>query len=301
MGAVYQDARAWGARLGLTATWLESSRRLRLSSQWTTLILEADRREVLINDVRVFLGEPLVSNGGSLWLGVVDAKTLLGAIVRPESVDVAAPRLQRICIDAGHGGNDTGTQNKKLNLQEKRYTLDVAQRVKALLEARGFAVIMTRTDDRYVDLDDRARISNRSGADLFVSIHFNAFPQPGIHGTETYILTRRFQRSSSTQKREKSDAEVLPGNAMDPWNAVLGYSIHRQLLGKLGSFDRGLKLARFKVLTMVEAPGVLIESGYLSHDSEGRKIATAAYRADIAEAIVAGIVAYAGNVKAAGK
>src|SRR5690606_11814780 len=111
----------------------------------------------------------------------------------------------------------------KLGLEEKRITLDVTLRVKKMLEAQGYRIVLTRSDDRFVELADRAQIANRASADLFVSIHFNAFPQPNINGTETYIVTRRGQRSTSTVKREASDNDVLPGNAMDPWNAVLGY------------------------------------------------------------------------------
>jgi N-acetylmuramoyl-L-alanine amidase len=120
-----------------------------------------------------------------------------------------------------------------------------------------------------------------------------------VNGTETYILTRRGQRSSSSSKRESTDNIGLPGHASDPWNAVLGYAMHRQLVGKLQSFDRGMKFARFKVLTLLNCPGVLLESGYLTNDAEGRKIATPAYRAEIAASIVAGVDSYAAQLKRA--
>lgn len=297
LGAPYLEAAAWAGRQGLKVAWLERGRRLQLFNETTRIVIEADRREVDINDLRVFLGEPVVESGGALWLGTIDASALLAAIVRPAAIPGAPPALRVICLDAGHGGNDTGTQNRRLKLDEKVLTLDVAQRVRRLLEAKGYGVVMTRTDDRFIELEDRAGFANRAKADLFVSVHFNAFPQPGVAGTETYILTRRGQRSTGGARREKSDQVGLPGHRADPWNAVLGHAIHRQLVGRLNSDDRGLKFARFKVLTLVNCPGVLVESGYLSNDAEARRIATPAYRAEIAAGIVAGIESYAAQLR----
>ncbi len=297
LGAPYLEAAPWASRLGLKVAWLERGRRLQVFNETTRIVIEADRREADINGLRVFLGEPVVESGGTLWLGTIDASTLLGAIVRPAAIPGSPPALRVICLDAGHGGNDTGTQNRRLKLDEKVLTLDVAQRVRRLLEAKGYRVVMTRTDDRFIELEDRAAFANRAKADLFVSIHFNAFPQPGVAGTETYILTRRGQRSTGGARREKSDQVGLPGHRADPWNAIIGHAIHRQLVGRLNSDDRGLKFARFKVLTLVNCPGVLVESGYLSNDAEARRIATPAYRAEIAAGIVAGIESYAAQLR----
>lgn len=298
MGATYIQLDPWAARYGLKSVWIEKGRRQRLESAFTKIEIEADRREVTINGLRVFLGEPVVVIDGALWIGSIDARDLLGPVLRPAGIALPARPLKVICIDAGHGGNDTGTQNKALKLEEKRMALDVAQRVKRLLEGQGYKVVMTRHDDRFIELEQRADIANRTKADLFVSIHFNSFPQAAITGTETYILTRRTQRSTGASKRETSDNVSLPGNAMDPWNAVLGYAMHRQMMNKLGTFDRGLKFARFKVLTLVDCPGVLVESGYLSNESEARKISTKDYRAEIAAGIVNGISAYAAKIEA---
>lgn len=301
MGASYIELAPWAAHFGLKAVWVKKGQSLRLESAFTKILVEEDRREVTINNLRVFLGEPVVSSKGSLWISAIDARDLLGPILRPAGIAVAARPPKVICIDAGHGGNDTGTQNKPFKLDEKSMTLDVAKRVQRLLQGQGYQVVMTRNDDRFVELEDRADIANRAKADLFVSIHFNSFPQSSITGTEVYILTRSTQRSTGANKRETSDRVSLPGNAMDPWNAVLGYAMHRQVKTKLGTFDRGLKFARFKVLTLVNCPGILVEAGYLSNDAEARKISTADYRGDIAEGIVNGIVSYAAQLEAARK
>lgn len=301
MGAAYVQLSPWAAGYGLKSVWIEKGRRLRLESAYTKILVEVDRREVIINDLRVFLGEPIVVVDGSLWIGVLDARDLLGPVLRPAGIGIPVRPLKTICLDAGHGGNDTGTQNKALKLDEKRMALDVAHRVKRLLEGQGYKVVMTRSDDRFIELEQRAEIANRTKADLFVSIHFNSFSQAAITGTETYILTRRTQRSSGASKREDSDKVALPGNAMDPWNTVLGYAMHRQMINKLETFDRGLKAARFKVLTLVDCPAVLVEAGYLSNEREARKIGTRHYRSEIAEGIVNGISSYAAKLDAVRK
>jgi N-acetylmuramoyl-L-alanine amidase len=292
-GAAYVDARVWAARYGLKPTWIEAGRQLQLASSFTRILIEFDRRELTLNGLRLFLGEPVVAHGGSLWISDIDARTLLGPILRPAGAARPPPALRVICLDPGHGGNDTGTRNTARRLDEKAMTLDVARRLKPLLEARGYTVVLTRTDDRFIELEERAEIANRAGADLFLSLHFNAFPQPGVHGTETYLLTRRTQRSTGSARREPSDGAVLPGNAMDEWNAVLAYAMHRQLLTRLRTFDRGMKFARFKVLTLVRMPAVLLEFGYLSNEAEARRIATPGHREEIARTVAAGVDAYA--------
>jgi N-acetylmuramoyl-L-alanine amidase len=292
-GASYVDARVWAGRYGLKPTWIEAGRRLQLASASTRILIEEDSRELTLNGLRLLLGEPVVAHGGSLWVGVTDARTLLGPILRPAGVARPPPALRVICLDPGHGGNDTGTRNTARKLDEKAMTLDLARRLKPLLEARGYRVVMTRTDDRFIELAERAEIANRAGADLFLSLHFNAFPQPGVHGTETYLLTRRNQRSTGSVRRDPADAAVLPGNTMDEWNAVLAYAMHRQLLTRMRTFDRGMKFARFKVLTLVQMPAALLEFGYLSNDAEAKRIATPGYRDEIAQAVAAGVDAYA--------
>jgi N-acetylmuramoyl-L-alanine amidase len=196
-------------------------------------------------------------------------------------------------IDAGHGGNDSGTRNQARKLNEKTFTLDVAKRLQTLLAGGPWQVRMTRTDDRFIELSDRAEFANNAKADLFISIHFNAVAAGSdVRGTETYVLTPQFQRSTSSAKSGPEDKVAYPGNRHDARNAVLGYHMHRQLLAKLKSEDRGYKRARFAVLRLVDCPGVLVEAGYLSNDAEAAKIANAGYRGDIAEALFAAIQAY---------
>lgn len=294
-GVAYVDARAFLSRLGFKAAWIERGKSLRFQSASSRLDLEADNRAIELNGLRVLMGEPAVYRGGTLYVSRIDADKLFLPILRPSSVATPpAPALRVIVIDAGHGGQDTGTQNKPFKMDEKTYTIDVANRLRVLLANQGYKVVMTRTDDRFVPLQQRADIANKAGADLFISIHFNAVSgAPDVHGSETYVMTPQYQRSTGNPTRDPGDNVANPGNRNDPWNALLGYHMHDQVLGKLDSADRGFKRARFAVLRLVNSPGVLVEAGYLSNNDEAKKIATAAYRQAIAEAMAQGVQAYA--------
>ncbi len=296
-GVAYTDARVFFSRYGFKASWTADGHGLRFQSAKVRIGIEAEKRDAELNGVRVVLGDAVVARGGALYLARIDAEKLFAPVLNPAGVTAPpAPVPRVIVIDPGHGGQDTGTQNKALHLNEKIFTLDVGLRLRALLLAQGYKVVMTRTDDRYIALPERAEIANKAGADLFISIHFNSVEGSSmVCGTEAYTMTPQFQRSTSTPnaQRDAGDVMAYPGNRNDPWNAVLGYHMQTRLLGKLGSVDRGLKRARFAVLRLVNTPAVLVESGYLSNNIEARKICTAAYRDDIAEGIAEGVRAYA--------
>lgn len=294
-GVGYVDARVFLARHGFKAAWVERGKTMRLQSATTRIDLEADKRDTVLNGLRVLMGEPAVFRGGTLYISRIDADKLFLPVISPSSVTTpAAPALRVIVIDAGHGGQDTGTQNKPNKFDEKVFTLDVANRLRSLLAKQGYKVVMTRTDDRFISLQQRADLANKAGADLFISIHFNAVGgAPTVRGSETYAMTPRYQRSTGSAKRDPSDSETNPGNANDPWNTLLGYHMHKQMIGKLDSVDRGLKRARFAVLRLVNSPAVLVEAGYLSNNDEAKKIATPAYRQAIAEALAQGVQGYA--------
>ena len=299
-GVAYTEARSWFVRLGYKSTYDADKKTLTLSSAAGRIVLELESREASLNGMRIFLGEPVLVYKGAIYVATIDLERFIGPILRPAQ---QAPRpLRTIVIDPGHGGTDTGTQNKPGKLDEKVFTLDVAKRLQRLLADSGWKVILTRSDDRFVPLPTRAEIANNAKADLFVSIHFNSVANnPAVKGTETYVLTPRFQRSTSSALPSDEDKVEQTGNRHDAWSAVLGAQMHRQLLGKLKTEDRGYKHARFAVLKLVDCPAVLVEAGYLSNDAEARKLNTEAYRGDIAEALSAGIQAYAAALATAAK
>jgi N-acetylmuramoyl-L-alanine amidase len=175
-------------------------------------------------------------------------------------------RINPICIDAGHGGRDSGTLGADGAL-EKTITLDIAGRVRRRLEAEGATVVMTRTDDRFVSLDARASTSNKAAAGLFVSIHANGFHEPDVRGFEIYY----FNGAHSSKAVEAAEA------------------IERAMHDALDTRDRGVRRADFSVLAATQCPAVLVEVGYMTNPDEAARLARADYRQQIADALVAAI------------
>lgn len=175
-------------------------------------------------------------------------------------------------------------------------------RLKPLLEAQGFQVALTRGDDRQLartkaeDLQARAALTARTNADLFISVHYNSVESGAdrVSGVEVYTLAPQFQYSHSDPERADSTVGIANlGNRHDHWNSLLGYEVHRELLRELKASDRGLKRGRLAVLRLASCPAVLVEAGFLSNDFEAEKIATPAYRQQVAVAIAEAVRKYA--------
>lgn len=289
----YVTAEELAGRYGLKTIWMEPGKHLRLQSLWTSIELAVDSREILWNGLRLFLSDEVVPYGKTIALSLKDVQSTLEPLLQPgKSKAPDRPRL--IAIDAGHGGKDVGTQNRQLKLNEKTFTIDVARRLKLALEKLGFKTLLIRPADNYVSLESRPALANRAGADLFVSVHFNALANDSrVSGIETYSFTPAGQRSTAAHLRRSSDNKSHPGNKKDHWNTLLSAFVHRSLIEELGANDRGMKRARFIVLRDIGSPAVLVEGGFLSHPAEAQKIATPAYREQIAQAIAGGVQRYA--------
>src|SRR6266487_2538961 len=167
-----------------------------------------------------------------------------------------------VVIDAGHGGFDRGGIPGQ-RIPEKEMTLDVAQRLKTLLAASGYRVIMTRDSDVFVPLPTRVAIANSYGNAIFVCIHFNSAKRMGAGGIETYFYSR----------------ESLP----------LAAAVHYYVAGGAPTSNRGVRRRGFYVLRKTKIPAVLVECGFLTNPSEGDYAQTASYRQKLAEEIAAGI------------
>jgi N-acetylmuramoyl-L-alanine amidase len=173
-----------------------------------------------------------------------------------------------IVVDAGHGGKDPGSQGTSFSTSdEKRINLSIATELARLLKARGAKVIMTRTSDRFIELDDRATIAERYRADLFISIHSNSHPDSSRRGAVIYTA------------RQPSRQSVIAAMKLD--QAIRNAGI-------ASDTDR----ADYKVLTLHSRPAVLVECGYLSNYSDCKRLNTSAYRTQIATAIAAGVSGY---------
>lgn len=295
-GRAYIDLATAGGRLGMSAYWLRGYQTFRLRSEWTTIDVGKGSRMLYLNQMPIYLGFPTHASGGRLYLAKADYQHALQAVLTPQAFN-GKPNLRRIVLDPGHGGKDPGAQNAAYGLNEKDLALDVALRLRRLLEGEGFEVIMTRDSDVYIPLDRRPRIANRSRADLFVSIHFNAVASAKPEGLETFAFTPQFQASSKFAKPNWQDNRSYPGNANDPWNTLLGYHLQRAMVQQTRGVDRGLKRARWSVLRPLECPGVLVELGFVSHPGTAQKLRTAVYRQTLAQSLYNGIKQYGNRLQ----
>ncbi len=290
-GRSYVDLSTVAARFGMQSYWLRDHKTCRLRSQWTTIDFGKKAKLLYINRMPVYLGFPSVESGGRLYIAEADYQHVMEPILTPQAFR-GRPGLKRIVIDAGHGGHDSGARHDAYGLKEKDLTLDVARRLKALLEGVGLEVVLTRSGDDYIPLAERPQRANRCDADLFISIHFNAAESKTAEGFETYALTPQFQASSKYERPTDKDAKRYAGNKLDPWNTLLAYHIQRGLVERLGGPDRGVKRARWVVLQELECPGVLVEMGFVSHPKTAQKLQTAAHRQTLAQSLFDGILAY---------
>lgn len=281
------------AQLGLRERWVTTGSVLVLEGASDSLQLDVGRRETMLNRWKVFLGEPPRIDQGRVWFSGSDVDSLLRPILLGDGLQGLAP-VRTVAIDAGHGGHENGARNEGLGLVEKDLTLDVARRLATLLTGRGYAVIMTRTDDTHVPLDERPKLAR--GADLFISIHFNSTGNTAATGTETYVLSKAGQASTGASLPFDGDTAVLPGNSWDAPSAVFGFEVQRGLVGAFGTIDRGLKYARFAVLRDLPCPGILVESAFISNRAEASRVADPAFRQQLAEKLVQGIEAYSTRV-----
>ena len=296
-GIDYVNGADAAARLGFKFAIFDRGRKAAITGPSLRVELERDGREIIVNGLRVFLGEPVLDSRGSLYVSRIDFERALTPLLRPGSGMPVAPAPKIIVLDPGHGGKDNGT-----SANEKIFALDVARRAKKVLETAGYRVVLTRETDIFLDLPQRGTLANANRADVFASIHFNALPNDAkTSGVEVFTFAPQHQRSTNSwSAREIDDAEreAAPVNRFDHWSVVLAHAIQRHFVADLKAFDRGKKLAHWGVLRGLNCPGVLIECGFLTSEIEARKIATPQYRQKIAEALAAGLRDYATAVEA---
>jgi N-acetylmuramoyl-L-alanine amidase len=294
-GIDYIDVIAFGRALGLKAAWRAPLEELALQNDRLLIVLKHDSRELSVNGMRVFTGDAVRGHKGTLRVSRTDAESVLAPIINAGRGRAPVPALKTIVLDPGHGGPDHGKINDKLKLNEKTFTLDTALRLKKILEARGYKIVMTRTADVKVELPARAVVATTAKADLFVSIHFNSVAQntQRVRGLEVYRFTPRGQTPVTRTDITAEDREKNPADPFACWNTLAAYHMQRALLGDLKLADRGMKHHKFAVLRLAPCPSLLVEGGFLSHDAEAKLIATPAFRQKLAQSIANGITAYA--------
>ena len=212
-----------------------------------------------------------------------------------------------IVIDPGHGGKDPGALGSG-NLQEKDIVLSISHKLREVLTAKGYTVLMTRDTNRFIPLKKRTEFATQHKADLFLSIHANASESTRANGIETYYLdvTSTDKASEKIAARENVNSgyniqeletllEGLIRESKSEDSKRLARHVQDTLVQNTGAVDRGVKHARFVVLIGTKVPAILIETGFVSNSVEGRKLATSAYQHKIAAAIAQGVDKFLGK------
>jgi N-acetylmuramoyl-L-alanine amidase len=192
---------------------------------------------------------------------------LVACATGPGPAEVATKNTSKsfstVVVDAGHGGKDNGAY-RKFGGAEKIATLDVAKRLARKLRESDLKIVMTRSTDVFIPLEQRVAIENAQTSSIFVSIHFNDSRRRGIHGFETYYHS---------------------ANSFD-----LAHRVQSKLMTIPHSANRGVHTANFRVLRLAKYPAVLVECGFLSNRLEGGEARDAEYREALADRIAEAIV-----------
>lgn len=255
-----------------------------LNMRWS-----GDSTSIYINNVKFNLSFPAVEHNGDVYVSVVDLQKLIDPVLRPTYIKRPI-RFTTVVIDAGHGGSDSGAKSAIPGGWEKNYALDVALRLRTALEKHDFKVKMTRTDDSFPSRQARVDFANSVANSIFVSVHFNS-SSPDANGIETYALAPK----GTTTALGSTSNNLFHGNLRDAENIALATAVHAMIMSRMRAItivDRGIKRARFDVLTGIEKPGILVEGGFVTNRAEATKIHTEAYREQLAQAIADAIVKF---------
>jgi N-acetylmuramoyl-L-alanine amidase len=259
-------------------------------------------------------GQSLKSTGHELSPSVKSASlpspTFNDGFTKKRMVNPSTKELV-VAIDPGHGGKDPGAVSHDGCIKEKDLTLEIAKRLKTTLESKNppLKVVLTRSDDRNLSLEDRVALANSANADLFISIHCNAAEDSSSKGIETYYLNKANSRGAMrVAARENgiplskmSDIEAtlvdLMVTSKKSESAKLAISVHSSLsLNQKGAGtparDRGVRQAPFYVLLGAKMPAILVECAFISNKRERGKLTSPAYLTSIAERIARGAANY---------
>ena len=290
-GHSYVSLAGWAKANGFAGFTLNGGTEFVLTNKTSRLVFEKDSADCTVNGIGLRLSFPIAKGG---YISQLDAdKAIRPLVFAPKP---SAKKITTICIDAGHGGKDTGYRVGHFwnAHSEKTYTLALALELRRQLQAAGFNVVMTRDKDTYPELAERADIANRRSADLFLVLHFNCFTgnPAAVQGPETYCMTPIGAASSNDSAGAGQGSRAFPANRVDEKSLLLAYQVQRSLVKNLGATDRSVRRARYEVMRLAEMPTAYIEGGYMSNPDEGKKIFDAKYRQQMASAIVKAVLNY---------
>ena len=221
--------------------------------------------------------------------------------------------IRRVVVDAGHGGHDTGAIGPS-GVREKDVTLAMARRLARRLQAAGFEVVLTRSDDRFLGLVERTAVANAAHGDLFISLHANAHPRRDRRGAETYVLNvtddRYAARLAARENGLLSEASVdrqalrirsdLDATASAADSRRLAQLVQREICSgvrqRVGDVrDLGVKNALFYVLLGARMPAVLVETAFISNRVEERRLASRSFQDELAGDVARAVLAFSGR------
>ncbi len=218
--------------------------------------------------------------------------------------------LRLIVVDAGHGGRDPGAIGPN-RVMEKTVTLQLAKKLAEKLRAElGVKVLLTRSDDRFLELKERTAYANRVEADLFISLHANASLSSRTYGLETYFLnlSKNNQaaevaaRENGTSLEDVSNLEAilfdLMANAKINESSRLAAEVQQAMVAGLRPHfnrikDLGVRQGPFHVLLGATMPSVLVEVAFISNSREEKRLTNKKYQEKVAQSIVAGVKSFA--------
>jgi N-acetylmuramoyl-L-alanine amidase len=291
------------------------TRRITLNRDAHRLNLMVGERLVLVDGLPQHLEHPVDIYKGEVVVPEKFKAEILDVLFkrpyhRPKG-KVAVYKIKKVVIDAGHGGHDPGAIGKA-GLREKDVTLDIAKKLSQLFSESGIEVVMTRTRDIFIPLEQRAKIANRSGADIFLSIHTNANRVRWLKGFEVYYISPYInddQRAMQTARRQdlKLDRASFSSVSLNLkatlWDMLytynraesisLGYSLCDSMRRSLNIKILGVKAGGFSVLKGTQMPAVLVEVGFISNNDEECLLRNGYYRQQLADAIFQGTRNYA--------
>jgi N-acetylmuramoyl-L-alanine amidase len=227
-------------------------------------------------------------------VGLVVLAGCLTFIVAPDEgpptenrIETVLNPLPTVILDPGHGGKDDGASGN--GLVEKNLSLDVALRVEKILKPFNFPVVLTRRDDTFIPLEERAMIANRIENAIFVSIHFNHAKDRVSTGVETFYAPAKVPPDDMWTWAgffNKPDAPPL-----DNGETLAGF-IQASLVMRTDAVNRGIKSRELYVVRHTRCPAVLVEGGFINNPLEAQMISNGEYRERLASAIAEGIMSY---------
>lgn len=261
-----------------------------------------------------FLLKPSGSYGHRLVIDLYEKQAGAAPKVAKSERDIKKWRDVVVAVDAGHGGEDPGAHGSVHHTREKVVTLQIARRLKRMIDAQpGMRAVLTRKGDYYVGLRKRMKLARKYKADLFVSIHADAFRDKRVRGSSIYVLSRRGASSEAARwlAARENAADLVGGVSLDDKDDMLAsvlldlsqsaaqeaslaaaQKVYRNL-GKLGKVHaRRIQRAGFMVLKSPDIPSMLVETGFISNPTEESNLRNPAYQKKLARAITRGVSRY---------